>query len=507
MTRSALACCCLATALACSDGESEHARSIDSGRPSEPAADAAVANGGSGAAGTGVTGTAGAGTGGVGAGGAGTGAAGTRAISDPCSAEVLREPSAALTYYIAIEEPGADNDACDGLAPTDEGAGHCPFRDLDSERTQRLLDGVASTRVELRRGHYTVHGWDGMRVEGVGQSADERVVLSAYPGERPVLDVPRPDGVGCTEATAMDDPSCVRQILRLAGEYTVVQGLTIQNGLGYHLEVNGGAHHLVRCNTLGETVVFPMRSDCLKIDGGARDVEVSHNDFSRFRSQAIDVTQVSDVLIEDNDFHDPIDADAGATGTKFGAMDVTIRGNRVHDMGSDPRMHAFALGGTGSEHPEDHAAYRLRLEGNQIWNIAGMVAQLTSCQDCALTDNEVWDAGAGFLLSASATGSPECTSAAAGAGCGPNQGTLIARNRMRGLNGGGDAAQANVFVFVEPGEQSGLVAEDNVYCAGTAAEARFGLGGELLGFDDWTAAVATDTSSAALPGSDPRCMF
>jgi hypothetical protein len=496
MKRSVIVCCSLAAALACSDGESDRSQGLDSGGSGGSTADAAVENGGSG----------GAGTGGAGTGGAGTGGAGTAAMPDPCSPEALREPSAAVTYYIAIEEPGADNDACDGLAPTDEGSGHCPFRDLDSERTQHLLDGVASTRVELRRGHYVVHGWDGMRVEGTGQSADERVVLSAYPGEEPVLDVPAPDGEGCTEATAPDDPSCVRQILRLAGQYTVVQGLTIQNGLGYHLEVNGGAHHLVRCNTLGETVAFPMRSDCLKIDGGAQDVEVSHNDFSRFRSQAIDVTDVSDVLIEDNDFHDPIDADAGATGTKFGAMDVTIRGNRVHDMGSDPRMHAFALGGTGSEHPDDQAAYRLRLEANQIWNIAGMVAQLTSCKDCAIEDNEVWDAGAGLLLSASATGSPECTSGT-GDGCGPNQGTLIARNRMRALNGGGDAAQANVFVFVEPGEESGLLAEDNVYCAGTAAEARFGLDGELLDFDAWIAAVATDASSQALPASDPRCVF
>ena len=297
----------------------------------------------------------------------------------------------------------------------------------------------------------------------------------------------------------------MRQVVRVSGRYTAVQGLTIQNGLGYHLEVTGGEHHLVRCNTLGETVVFPMRSDCMKLDAGARYVEVSHNDFSRFRSQAIDMTDVSDVLIEDNDFHDPIDGDAGATGTKLGASDITIRGNRVHDMGADSKMHAFALGGTGTEHAHDHAAYRVRLEGNQVWNIAGIVAQLTSCQDCVLQDNEVWDAGAGFLLSASATGLPECTSGAGG--CGPNQGTRITGNRLRELTGGGDAAQANVFVLVERGEQDGLSAEDNVYCADAASDARFGLASELLGFDAWTAASGTDDTSQAVPASDPRCAF
>ena len=350
-----------------------------------------------------------------------------------------------------------------------------------------------------------MRGWDGLRITGIGASDEQRVILSAYPGEQPVLDVPRPDGEGCTEQSAMDDPSCVRQVLRVSGEYTVVQGLTIQNGLGYHLEVTGGAHHLLRCNTLGETVAFPMRSDCMKLDGGARDIEVSHSDFSRFRSQAIDMTDVSDVLIEDNDFHDPIDGDAGATGTKHGAADITIRGNRVYAMGSDVKMHAFALGGTGTEHPHDHTAYRLRLEANEVSDLAGVLAQLTSCQDCEVVDNVVRGAGAGIWVSASATGMPLCASASGG--CGPNSGTRIAGNRLRDLDGGGDAAQANVFVMVEPGEGAGLDAQDNVYCAPNAADARFGLEGELLDLEAWQAAVGSDEGSRALASSDPLCAF
>src|SRR5215218_2832737 len=91
-----------------------------------------------------------------GSGGAGGGA------GDPCSAEALAEPTAATTYYVAIGEPGADNEACDGLAPTDEGGGRCPFKDFDSPVTLALLDGVAGVRVEVREGTYMLHQWEGL---------------------------------------------------------------------------------------------------------------------------------------------------------------------------------------------------------------------------------------------------------------------------------------------------------------------------------------------------------
>ncbi|MBK7556215.1 MAG: hypothetical protein IPI55_16885 [Flavobacteriales bacterium] len=35
-----------------------------------------------------------------------------------------------MTYYVDQNAPGASNTACDGLAPTNEGNGHCPFLDL-----------------------------------------------------------------------------------------------------------------------------------------------------------------------------------------------------------------------------------------------------------------------------------------------------------------------------------------------------------------------------------------
>jgi hypothetical protein len=420
-----------------------------------------------------------------------------------CTAGALDEPRVQTRYYVAIEQPGADNERCDGLASTDEGGGHCPFKDFSSPRTRGLLDGVKARRVDVRQGTYVMTGWDGLQVRGMGADLSEQVVLSAFAGEHPVFDVASPDGAACTTPDAPTTAACVRQVIRIAGQYTSVQGLTVHNGLGYHVEVNGGAHHVVRCNTFGETVAFAMRSDCLKLDGGATDLRVLHNDFSRFRSQAIDMTNVRDVLVEDNDFYDPVDADAGAVGVKFGARNVTIRGNRVHDLGASPRLHAFSLGGTGSAHPDDHAAYAVSLESNRVWNIAGLMAQLVSCDGCTVRDNDLSFAGGGILVSASATGQPECSATAAG--CGPNRAARITGNRMRDLDGGGDPKQANVFIFVEAGESQEFFAGENLYCTPASQVAHFSLGGALLDFAAWSSGSGTDTTSTATDVSDSRC--
>ena len=444
-----------------------------------------------------------------GSGGQGAGGGDGGGVADPCSAELLAEPKASTTYYLAIGEAGADNDACDGLAPTDEGGGHCPFKDFSSAKTMALLTDVADVRVELRAGTYLVYGWDGLAVRGTGTSEAERVVLSAYPGEHPVLDVPSPDGAACTGADPTTNPECVRQVVRLAGQYTVVQGLTIQNGLAYDAEINGGAHHLFRCNTLQYTAEFSQRSDQLKIDGGATDVTVRANELTGWWSQAIDITEVHGLVVEENDFHDPHDADGGATGSKFGADTVVIRNNTVHDLGSDVGTHVFALGGTGSTHPDDFEAYRVQVIGNRVWNAAGILAQVTSCKDCSVEDNEAYDLGAGVLLSASGDVAP-CSTAPNGT-CLPSEGTLIRGNRLRRMKGGTMPDSANIFVVVEPGQGTGLVGEDNTYCAPSAANARFGWpnaandGIEMLGFDAWVTKSGTDETSVVVAESDPAC--
>jgi len=447
---------------------------------------------------TGASTSTGAGTGGADAGGGG-GAGGGQVVG-PCSPEALKDTQGAKTYFVAVNEPGASNSTCDGLAPTDQGNGHCPFKDLSSPSVVALLDGTKSTRLELRAGTYLVNNWDGLRVNGAGTSEAERLVLTSYKGEKVVLDVPIPDGAGCV---APNMPGCVRQVVRVLGQYTAVQGLTIQNGLGYNLEVNGGAHHLVRCNILTETADFPMRSDCLKLDGNTTDIDVLHNEFSHFRSQAIDMTNVSDVLVEGNDFHDPHDADAGATGCKYGARDVIIRGNNIHDLGSSTKTSVFSLGGTGSPHPDDFEAYRIHVVSNRISNVQGKLAQYASCKDCTFEKNDASNVGAGVLLSASATGLPECS--ADPAGCKAISGAVITGNRMKNFHGGGNAATANIFIVVDMGEANGLAAGDNIYCAPAAGAHRFGWLGGFIAFTDWVKASGTDASSKALVDGDPLC--
>jgi hypothetical protein len=452
------------------------------------------------ASGTGAPSGTGSSTGG---GAGGDGGAGGGSTIDPCSVESLDDPQVATTYFIAVNEPGASNDACDGLASTDEGNGRCPFKDLSSPSVLGLLNGAKGTRIELRAGTYVVTGWDGLRVTGTGTSEAERVVLSSHKGEEVVLDVASPDGAGCTDPDAPTKPECVRQVVRVSGQYTAVQGLTIRNGLGYNLEVTGGAHHLLRCNTFTETVDFPMRSDSVKLDGGATDIDVLHNELTQWRSQAIDMTEVHDVLVEGNDFHDPHDLDGGATGSKLGASDVIIRNNTIHDLGSSAMTSVFSLGGTGTPHADDYEAYRIQVVGNRIWNVQGKAAQLVSCKDCTFEGNDLSNVGAGVLLSAAATGLPECEGG--GAGCETSSGARIVKNRMKGLHGGGDPAQTNIFVYVDSGEAKELFAADNVYCAPAADAHRFGWLSLLITFNEWVAATGTDASSKALAESDPLC--
>lgn len=124
------------------------------------------------------------GTGGGAGTGGGVGVAGTDAVGaggaapDPCL-QAQMGPDVGTTYYVAMGVTEADNAACDGLSPTDEGGGHCPFRDFSSPRTASLLDGASGVKVVVRAGTYLISGWDGLRVTGAGTAETTRVVLTA----------------------------------------------------------------------------------------------------------------------------------------------------------------------------------------------------------------------------------------------------------------------------------------------------------------------------------------
>lgn len=423
---------------------------------------------------------------------------------DPCGQKALGAATATTRHYIAMNEPGADNDACDGLAPTDEGNGHCPWKDFTSPNTLHALDQVKSVRVDVRDGTYRVEGWEGIRVAGMGTSESERVILSAYPGESPILDVPRPDGVGCTEATAESDPKCVREVVRVSGDFTLVQGFTIRNGLGFHLELTGADDATIRCNHFVETVDFSMRSDQLKVDAGSTRVEISHNEFEAFRSQAIDMAPGYDVLIEKNRFHDPLEANSGIVGMKLGTSGVIIRDNDIHDLGSDfVNNQAFSMGGTGSVTVDEDGftAHDLHVIGNRLSNTHGVLAQLIACQDCSVENNDVVNAGAGVFVRAQALGDvAQCAG-----GCKPSANPHITGNRFRQMIGNGEAGTEDSFIGAEAGEGTGIVAGGNLYCASVVSGAGFGWEGLIVEFDEWKTSSGTDADSVLVQDSDPRC--
>ena len=425
----------------------------------------------------------------------------TGPTAEACNDDAMAEPTADVVYYVAMNDPGADDEACDGLAPTDEGGGRCPFRDLSSAAVRALLVG-AGVRVEVREGTYIIEGWDGLRVEGTGGEASP-LVLSAYPGEHPVIGTGSPDGVGC-EKDYETNPACVRQVVRVGGDGTVFQGFTVQDGLGYDFEINGGANHTVRCNTFRYTADFAMRADQLKIDGEARHVLVQYNEFTDWHSQAIDMTDVSDVIVEWNDFHDPAEADGGATGTKFGSRSILIRNNTVHDLADDPMAHAFALGGTGAPHDDEASAWDVQVVGNRVWNVAGRLAQLTTCQQCAVEDNIATNVGVGVeLVSDGSDVAGECKTAPDQT-CLPNTDARIRGNLL--------SLTSDVFVVVESGQGTGLVGEDNAYCATSVDAAGFGWQDgpddpmDLLDFAEWKSQTGTDSTSQVLPQTDPGCI-
>ena len=377
------------------------------------------------------------------------------------------------TYYVAANEPGADNTRCDGLAPRDEGSNRCPFRDFRSPRTAALLRGVASVRVEVRSGTYTFVG-EGLSLDSTARSASETIVLAAYAGEQPVF-----DGEEQWNGT-----------VRVSGQYASVEGMTFVRGGGANLEVRGG--RFVRI--AGNRFLSNRSSDSLKGSGGAQDVEIRNNEFTRWDSQAIDMTQSGRWTIADNTFHDPSQPRAKAIGAKFGSRDITISGNTIRAAGG------VALGGTSAAHSDNYEALNVVVQGNRFESIGGHVATFYSCVGCRFVDNTIDRAERGVRLGGVGIEGP---SGCAG-GCQPTRDATINGNRLRELSGDGEAP-SGLFWLAESSERQGLTAANNVYCVMPGQEARFAFAGGMLGFADWVRGVQTDSSSTVAPSADAPC--
>jgi hypothetical protein len=392
----------------------------------------------------------------------------------PLSCPVAEPSTALVTYYVAVNEPGADNERCDGLSPVDRGGGNCPFRDFRSQRTARLLTDVAGVRVEVRAGTY-VFDEEGLNVRGTGDREEERIVLTAYENEGVLF-----DGAGI-----------VRETVRLSGRYTVVERLTFRGAGAHHLEVRQGSHHRIQCNRFLANVA----SDALKGDPGTELTHVRHNEFTQWDSQAIDLTGVRGWTIEANMFHDPASSDGKAVGAKFGSRDVLITGNTFRHTGG------LAFGGVSTAHDNEHEAFDLVAADNLFEGCRGAVVKFYSCEGCVVHDNEVDQAQGGFILGGERFEGPSgCRG-----GCRPTQNATVTGNRLRDLTGGPEAPP-NVFWFAYATETAGLTAGQNVYCVPPGERGRFFYDGSYLTFPEWTGSTRTDHTSRVAPADREPCL-
>ena len=380
--------------------------------------------------------------------------------------------SVTRTYFVAINQPGADNQRCDGSSPTDLGNGRCPFRDFQSGQTFRLVNGVANVRLLVRAGTYRFVN-EGLSITGTGTSASETVSLEAYNGEEVIF----------------DGEDRLRELLRVSGQFVLVRGITFERAGGYHLEVRGGRNVRITENRFRAN----NSSDALKGDGGAADVEVIGNDFTQWASQAIDLTNVARWTITGNTFHDS-QRDTGPLGVKLGSRDVRFRDNRIRDAGG------LSLGGTSATHVNSHEAYEIVAERNTFERISGHVVTFYSCRMCRFVDNDITGAQRGVRLGGELFQGP---SGCAG-GCRASEETTVFRNRFRDVSGDAQAPPS-LFWLVDPSDRHGLAASDNLYCADAGQPARFAIVPSIIDFAEWTRAMQTDSSSVVTSRGDPRC--
>ncbi len=391
----------------------------------------------------------------------------------PLACPVQEPVGNATTYYVAINEPGASNDACDGLSPVDRGGGHCPFKDFQSARTFRLLLGVSSVRVEVRAGTYTFPV-EALTVDGVGSSDAERAVLTAY-GD---------------EGVVFDGRNTLREVIRISGRYATVERVTLQNAGAYNLEVRGGQNHRVQCNRF----LANRASDSLKGDAQASRTVVRHNDFSGWDNQAIDVTDVREWVVENNVFHDGGLTRGNAISAKFGSRGVVIAENLFRNSGG------LNLGGVSSPHANDFEAYDLIVERNRFENLNDHPVRFYSCSNCEFRDNDVSGAEVGIVLGGEARDGP---SGCAG-GCRPTRGAVVTGNRLRDLKGTIESPP-DVFWGLNQTEEEGLKAGNNLYCVNRGGEARFFYAGGLLPFETWISRVGADSSSEVVFQGESSC--
>src|SRR3989344_1215975 len=307
------------------------------------------------------------------------------------------------TYYVATNQPGASN-TNNGLYPTYQGGVNGPFKDLNDPVIRNLLSGSQGVKMIIRQGTYVLQemneggvdsstGGTGLTLNGSGDEFHP-VILTSYPGETAILDggenIPW-DQIRRIVAGQETYNIKIRQVVNLAGQYNIVENLTIRYGFSHNIQ-STAKNSVIRNN-----IFLGAYEDSLKVTEAVDGLSIYNNNISGFSSQAVDHFGGNNVIIENNDIHDPgLDPvtnqiEANAIGTKGGASGVLVRGNKNHDFNTNLQP-AIVLGGTGtlSIFKKDasgnllHSSSNELVTGNTIYNYRGPAISILACKNCTV---------------------------------------------------------------------------------------------------------------------------
>ena len=395
-------------------------------------------------------------------------------------------PTTAVTYYVAINEPGASNTTCNGLYPTNQGGANCPFKDFTAipvrEKLYKTSGGSSPTKnvtVKVRTGTYIIEALElfsgepfaGIYINANGANANEFVVLTNYNNEVVTL-----DGIGKTPT-----------VMEMYGDRVVIQGLRFANAPDRSAQI-GATNTFFQCNTLtgGE--------DTVKNTTSVGPVTVYGNTFTG-SVQAIDATTAQDWTVSFN----TITNGTKGVGFKVGAQNNTVVNNTFSNLIDE----AISMGGGGSiNHINDYEAANIIARNNLIQTV-GKGIQMLWCNSCQVLNNEINGASvAGIYLGSNET--IEQSGCRSGLGCLPTTGAVVTGNTFQAITG-------NLFIAGKnPAMITSITAGTNNYCV-TSGSAVFRWGVTDLTFTQWKTATGTDTTSslncpgasAASGGLDP----